>query len=177
VSPFLQKAAGRARFVQDPITHLCFYLFPNVIACSISITLVNTFADRLRLARTRLGWTQKQLAQASGLSQSAIGNYESGQRFSSRALLRLAHALQVTPQWLEGGGPTAYPPPAHALDEAAGEPWPFADVPYRDYTLLTQRDKTLLENTVRAFVRACHDAYRESGRPPGARPGSGRGKA
>jgi len=94
---------------------------------------VDTFAQRLRFARQRLAWTQKQLAQASGLSQSAIGNYESGQRFTSRALLRLAHALGVSPEWLEfGHAPAAYPATTHALQEGpAAEPWPFETVSYR----------------------------------------------
>lgn len=137
---------------------------------------MNTFADRLRLARQRLDWTQKQLAQASGLSQSAIGNYESGQRFTSRALLRLAHALQVTPEWLENGrGATAYPPAPYPVeDSAANPPWPFAEVSYHDYTLLTQRDKALLENTVQAFVRSCHDAYQKSSKAAAGRTGPGK---
>src|SRR5690606_41341152 len=73
--------------------------------------------QRLRFARQRLAWTQKQLAQASGLSQSAIGNYESGQRFTSRALLRLAHALGVSPEWLEfGHAPAAYRSEEHTSE-------------------------------------------------------------
>jgi len=128
---------------------------------------VDTFAQRLRFARQRLAWTQKQLAQASGLSQSAIGNYESGQRFTSRALLRLAHALGVSPEWLEfGHAPAAYPATTHALQEGpAAEPWPFETVSYRDYAALNRRDKAVLEQTVQAYVRACHDTYRQGGKP------------
>lgn len=55
--------------------------------------------------RLRLGWTQKDLALASGLTQSAIGNYESGQRVepSGQALVGLAQALKVSPGWLSHG--------------------------------------------------------------------------
>jgi len=141
-----------------------------VIETSISITGVNTFAERLRQARQRRGWTQKQLAQASGLSQSAVGNYESGQRSSSRALLRLAHALQVAPEWLEGGGTaTAYPPAPYGVADAAAAAWPFAAVSFQEFAQLTARDKALLERTVQAFVHACHDGYRQGGQPAPSR--------
>ena len=60
---------------------------------------LDTFSHRLRNARMLQGWTQKDLAVASNLSQSAIGNYESGQRLqpSSEALIKLTRALRVSP--------------------------------------------------------------------------------
>jgi transcriptional regulator with XRE-family HTH domain len=65
--------------------------------------VVKTFSDRLRYARRLRGITQKALARAGGLSQSAIASYESGQRQSSRAVFKLASALKVNPNWLDTG--------------------------------------------------------------------------
>jgi transcriptional regulator with XRE-family HTH domain len=65
--------------------------------------VVKTFSDRLRFARRLRGITQKALARAGGLSQSAIASYESGQRQSSRAVFKLASALKVNPNWLDTG--------------------------------------------------------------------------
>lgn len=39
-----------------------------------------TFAERLKSLRNEMGWTQPELAQKVGLSNGAIGNYESGTR-------------------------------------------------------------------------------------------------
>ena len=66
----------------------------------------------------------KDLAVASNLSQSAIGNYESGQRLqpSSEALIKLTRALRVSPIWLSAGeGPMFSPEPAEPA-ASAGEP-------------------------------------------------------
>ena len=142
----------------------------------ISITSVDTFGSRLRQARARLHWTQKELAKASGLSQSAIGNYESGQRLSSRALLRLADALRVDPQWLADGTTshtsgyqnTALPPPQlqDAAAHSAAAPWPFTQTPYEHYLQLTARDQLMLSRLVDDFIRHCRDSYRPEADPP-----------
>ena len=137
---------------------------------------MNTFGLRLRQARARLNWTQKKLAEASGLSQSAIGNYESGQRSSSRALLRLADALGVAPQWLDSGHPDNMdgyqrPPSSERLlqDNSASEPsqvaWPFARTPYQHYLQLTPRDQHMLGSLVDDFIRHCLDNYLQSDEP------------
>jgi len=127
---------------------------------------VKTFGQRVRHARLRYGWTQKELAHASGLAQSAIGNYESGQRTepSGAALLRLASALDVSPLWLssgEGGMELPEAAPAGAgrgrarpAKEAAAA-WPFRTVSYESFQLLSTSDKKLLESLVGTFVRSC----------------------
>ena len=83
---------------------------------------LDTFSHRLRNARMLQGWTQKDLAVASNLSQSAIGNYESGQRLqpSSDALIKLTRALRVNPMWLSTGeGPMLNPGYAEPATNAA----------------------------------------------------------
>lgn len=62
-----------------------------------------TLAERLTEARKRLGWSQAVLAERAGVSQSTIGNLESGTRSRPRNLLTIASALGVSAVWLEFG--------------------------------------------------------------------------
>ncbi len=65
---------------------------------------VVTVGDRIAMWRSLRGWTQRQLADFSGLSAGFIGMLESGQRQLSRRrdLSVLADALQCTPEDLTG---------------------------------------------------------------------------
>ena len=72
------------------------------------ITFVNvtnpelpTLADRLKFARKRKDWSQQQLADAAGVSQSTIGNLETGGRQRPRDLLAISSALGISAVWLE----------------------------------------------------------------------------
>ncbi|WZB64291.1 helix-turn-helix domain-containing protein [Achromobacter xylosoxidans] len=122
---------------------------------------LDTFSHRLRNARMLQGWTQKDLAVASNLSQSAIGNYESGQRLqpSSEALIKLTRALRVSPIWLSAGeGPMFSPEPGRAA-ASAGEPdvpppWPFETVSYATYARLSTQEKRQIEQVLAAYIRA-----------------------
>jgi transcriptional regulator with XRE-family HTH domain len=123
----------------------------------------------VRLARMACGWTQKELASASGLTQSAIGNYESGQRVQppGDALLRLAEALSVAPLWLsQGNGPmpagegTAPQPVtssknSKAHDAADVSVWPFETVSFESYKRLSTANKQLLESLISTFIDSC----------------------
>lgn len=107
------------------------------------------------------GWTQKDLAVASNLSQSAIGNYESGQRLqpSSDALIKLTRALRVNPMWLSTGeGPMLNPAPAEPVVSAgccaAAPPWPFETVSYATYARLSQQEKRQIEQVLAAYIKA-----------------------
>ena len=123
---------------------------------------MDTFSHRLRNARMLQGWTQKDLAVASNLSQSAIGNYESGQRLqpSSDALIKLTRALRVSPMWLSTGeGPMlnsgyAEPPPAHAGECAPQPAWPFESVSYATYARLSSQEKRQIELVLAAYIKA-----------------------
>ena len=64
---------------------------------------MKNIADRVKAVRQELGWNQVELAEQVGVSQSTIGNIESGQRKRPRELLSIAKALGVTPEWLETG--------------------------------------------------------------------------
>ena len=120
---------------------------------------LDTFSHRLRNARMLQGWTQKDLAVASNLSQSAIGNYESGQRLqpSSEALIKLTRALRVSPIWLSAGeGPMFSPEPAEPPARASPmpPPWPFETVSYATYARLSTQEKRQIEQVLAAYIRA-----------------------
>jgi transcriptional regulator with XRE-family HTH domain len=122
---------------------------------------LDTFSHRLRNARVLQGWTQKDLAVASNLSQSAIGNYESGQRQqpSSDALIKLARALRVSPMWLSTGeGPmlnSGYSGPAANVGDIAHPPaWPFESVSYATYSRLSSQEKRQIELVLAAYIKA-----------------------
>ncbi|WP_129240032.1 helix-turn-helix domain-containing protein [Achromobacter veterisilvae] len=119
---------------------------------------LDTFSHRLRNARMLQGWTQKDLAVASNLSQSAIGNYESGQRRqpSSGALIKLTRALCVNPMWLSTGeGPMLN---ADSACGAGGIPvpaaWPFETVSYATYARLSSQEKRQIEQVLAAYIKA-----------------------
>lgn len=107
------------------------------------------------------GWTQKDLAVASNLSQSAIGNYESGQRQqpSSDALIKLTRALRVSPMWLSTGeGPMLNAGPAGSAsgtaDLSVQPAWPFETVSYATYARLSTQEKRQIELVLAAYIKA-----------------------
>nr|WP_255176224.1 transcriptional regulator [Bordetella genomosp. 5] len=124
----------------------------------------------MRSARMLQGWTQKDLATASKLSQSAIGNYESGLRLrpTGEALIKLTRALRVAPLWLAAGeGPMlAFDPdtvasmlghaaPGHGRAACAPRgDWPFVSVPYAAYDALSIHEKRQLERVLAAYISA-----------------------
>ena len=57
-----------------------------------------TVGEKIRKFRIDQGYTQKELAIMSGLSESAIRNYELGNRFpSSEQLEKIANSLKISP--------------------------------------------------------------------------------
>ena len=130
-----------------------------------SITIVKNFADRLRHARTLRGLSQAALAQACGLSQGAIANYESNARQSATEIFRIADVLNVNPVWLGMGSgpmePTESPPGTQAtyrLSDAeaphAAGLWPFGLVSAEDYWALPQPDRAIVERMFATLVES-----------------------
>ena len=70
---------------------------------------MNTLAERLIWAREQKGLTQAALAKQSGVTQSTIGNLESGLRQTARKIIDIAAALDVDPMWLANGQGAAQP--------------------------------------------------------------------
>lgn len=58
--------------------------------------------ERIKSRRLALGLSQKELASAAGIAQQTIHSLESGRSNSSRALVKLAAALETSPAWLDG---------------------------------------------------------------------------
>ena len=56
--------------------------------------------ERVRETRKERGFTQKKLAELSGLSQVTISDIERGRNSESRSVVKLAAALKVYPLWL-----------------------------------------------------------------------------
>lgn len=62
---------------------------------------VMRYGERLRAARTSKDWTQAQLAEVSKVSQSLISQLERSETATgSEYTVRLARALEVSPDWL-----------------------------------------------------------------------------
>lgn len=93
---------------------------------------MNTLAERLTWAREQKGLTQAALAKLSGVTQSTIGNLESGLRQSARRIIDIATALDVDPIWLANGqgNPQSAGAPA-AQAPASNDASPFVPAPPR----------------------------------------------
>jgi len=84
---------------------------------------MNNLAERLIWAREQKGLTQDALAKQAGVSQSTIGNLESGIRQTARKIIEIAAALNVDPMWLASGqgvakpSATSEPRPAQRSDD------------------------------------------------------------
>lgn len=62
------------------------------------------FPKRLLSFRSKFGYTQSELAKLAGVAQRTIASYEIGESTPRmKALVRLANALQVSPEWLSQG--------------------------------------------------------------------------
>lgn len=62
------------------------------------------FPKRLLNFRSKFGYTQSELAKLTGVAQRTIASYEIGESTPRmKALVRLANALQVSPEWLSQG--------------------------------------------------------------------------
>lgn len=74
---------------------------------------MNTFGERVRSRRKELSLSQKDLADATGLSQTTISDIERGRNDGSREIVALAKVLRVQAQWLAYG----LQPKALGMDE------------------------------------------------------------
>lgn len=63
----------------------------------------STFADRLKIAIESAGYTQSELAMKIGVTQGAIQKLVSGKAKSTRNMIAIAEALDVSPHWLSSG--------------------------------------------------------------------------
>lgn len=62
-----------------------------------------TLANRLRTARRRRGWSQRELAARANTTQGVIQKIENGDSLRPRIIGAIAEALEVEPAWLVFG--------------------------------------------------------------------------
>lgn len=96
----------------------------NVSQECVTITCVNSLAERMKYARDQRGLTQPSLAKLAGVSQGTIGNLEAGLRKMPRDIVALADALHVRAQWLATGEGPMRPSGAVLIDLEANPDYP-----------------------------------------------------
>ena len=104
-------------------------------------------STRIRTSRVRAGLSQAELAEALGVSRSAVGNWESargGVHPSSERLAELALATGVSYEWLATGRGTP---------QAPSDGIPAADAEFVDDPV----ERRLLEG-----FRACSEQFRQA---------------
>ena len=97
-------------------------------------------AERIRRARRIAGFSQQDLADAIGVTRSAVGNWEAaaGARPAAERLAELARVLRVTYEWIATGrGEMRLPPGAD--DTPAVEGCVVVDCPHERRLLLGYR--------------------------------------
>lgn len=100
---------------------------------------MTTFAERVKEERKKAGLNQQQLAKVSGLSQTTISDIERSRNESSRDLVTLAHALNVSAEWLITGlGDKQIDAKAYVSEAAPGAP--------SSCTELTERIQSVLNS-------------------------------
>lgn len=103
-----------------------------------------TLGEKVRQTREKLGMNQKQLAEASGITQATISRIESGQvkELKSEALKRLAKALGITVDYLVSKTDKLTPNDIVRSD-------PTAQYIFRGYEKLSATGRRQLESFVR----------------------------
>ncbi|MBF0176038.1 MAG: LexA family transcriptional regulator [Magnetococcales bacterium] len=70
---------------------------------NLNLKQTNKLSSRIRTAREHAGFTQKELADRVGISQTAVHKLECGRSRSSRRTVAIAMTCGVDPVWLETG--------------------------------------------------------------------------
>lgn len=108
-----------------------------------------TLAEKIKLARTKSGMTQKEVASRMEISQQAYGQYESGKREPKpETIARIANALGVTRYELENPRDTTGCEFAEALREN------------------TENDNTFFGKNVSNVIMSIYDAFKSEEEEP-----------
>lgn len=139
---------------------------------------MKTVGERIRQARTALGWSGLDLALKAGYkSQSGISNLENRVGGTGGGkIAKVAKILKVPVEWLISGPDSDTVPfipeqvlspcnvtPITANDNASTSPylWPFKRVSAKAYAMLTQEEKDHIENSVLIIVNARADPEKQ----------------
>lgn len=106
----------------------------------------NILADRLKIARTNKGFTQKELSKKSGVTSATISAYEStcnnkGCNPSITNAIKLANALNVSLDWLCGLSDNEKPENNKETDT---ETFLYSVMIFLNHMVVLREDKTLL---------------------------------
>jgi transcriptional regulator with XRE-family HTH domain len=85
-----------------------FYHIKTILAILFEVEMINSFLLKLRAA----GWTQEQIAEKTGIPQSAVSKYMRGKTCTVETLVKIAKAFNVSTDTVLG------------LDEQPEEPEP-----------------------------------------------------
>jgi transcriptional regulator with XRE-family HTH domain len=102
---------------------------------------MGTIGARVRKLRKAKGLTQPQLASQVGIDQSTLSDIERGASIRAEVLLRLAAALEQTPEFIVTG--------------EVPQTWPFTSVEPSRFFSLTERQKGIVEGKLMAAIEAC----------------------
>lgn len=119
---------------------------------------MNTFSERVRSRRKELGLSQKDLADATGLSQTTISDIERGRNDGSREVVALAKVLRAQAQWLAYG----LMPKELGMDESGFENILHGtkiDPDRRGYPIISSVQAGIWRDIVDSFPRGGADEY------------------
>ena len=109
---------------------------------------LDTLAERLRIKRKEIGWTQEQLAQKVGSSQAVIQKIENGKSLRPRKIDSIAMVLGTTPAWLMFGDDNTSSLDSDAIELARA--WSKLSEPHRSAYKRAIMERAA--NTIRQLV-------------------------
>lgn len=121
--------------------------------------VMTDISTRLKAEREALGLTQPALAKKAGVSQGSVSHWENGTRKNPRALFKLAHAMNLSPDWLMNGVGTKHANHSAAIsisdNIAAFTPhpgWPFGSITPKDWGRLPRDKQIDVEDYVKMLL-------------------------
>ncbi len=145
-----------------------------VISPNTGGKVVNTLAERLKIAREKKGMSQAQLAELIGLSQQSVAKIENGDTLQPRKIKDIAKALDVSQKWLqlgieENGSISDFV--VEELEEAKLDPEVFANIPVLDVEFSAGNgcEAEIVESVVDSFPLRRFDLRKAGVSPANAR--------
>lgn len=122
--------------------------------CDLLKNMDETQGSRLKRLRIAKKLTQKELAKAGGVGQTAIANIEADARGYGAGIVGIAKALGTTPEYLQLEDQVKTFSTAPGIQEPRPSyGWPFQTVSAAQYyEVLTQTQRDILEATAHSFV-------------------------
>lgn len=97
-----------------------------------------TRGARIRRLRLALKFTQTEMADKLGVDQSTVSDMENGAGFSADLLMKMADALEVSPEVLMRG-----------VDQRT---WPFQFIPIEEFIALTTEARSMVEGRLMEYL-------------------------